>query len=143
MLTMGLAANSLEAVSLHDTLKTVAFRGTYGIQKIAFDKHVLNANFFAEFGKSIELCAEVTKLNHVPLGCGISFLEVTYQRLGCVLFFLLSEGQLQGRIAIRLLILDLGDYAGTCLDDGTRDILAVLAKYARHSNLTSYDSRHG
>src|SRR5436190_9673302 len=140
---MGLATYSTKAVTLYDTLEAVALGGTYCIQKIAFGKHILNAYFFAEFGNSIELCAEVTKLNHVPLGCGISFLEVTYQRLGCVLFFLLSEGQLQGRVTIRLLILDLGDYAGTCLDDGTRDILAILAKYARHSNLTSYDSRDG
>jgi hypothetical protein len=137
MLTVRLASDTCEAIPFDNTLKTVALRGPYGIQKITFGKHILNTNFFAELGNAVELCAEVTKLNHSPLGCGISFLEVTYQRLGCVLFFLLSEGQLQSRIPVSLSIFYLSDDAGPCLDDCARDILTVLAIYARHPNFTS------
>src|SRR5437868_7264359 len=121
MLTVSLATYSLEAMTLHNTLKAVPLRGTHGIQKIPFGKHILNTDLFAEFGNTVELCAEVTKLNHVPLGCGVSFLEVTYQRLGCVLFFPFSEGQLQCAVIVCLSVFYL------CVDTRPflRDFLGV------------------
>jgi len=61
------------------------------------------------------------------------FFEVTKLSFGSTFFCFVIETKLKSLIAINLFGSDLGNYARTCFDDGTRYIFTVLIKNAGHS----------
>ena len=73
VLTVGLAADSCEAVAVHNALETLTFRSTYHVHEGDFSlEDVLNGQNVAELELPAVICGEFDKL---ALGSGTGLLK--------------------------------------------------------------------
>jgi hypothetical protein len=135
VLTVGLAADSCEAVAVHNALETLTFRGT---------DHVHERNFVAEDVSDredvteLELFGEVGgEFHELALGSGTGLFEMPHQRRAGVLFSGFVIGKLYSFVTVGLNCTDLRDNARTSLDNSARYVLTVGTENGSHSDFFS------
>lgn len=131
MLAVGSVVDTAEAVALYDTLKSFSLSGSNGVDQVAFREYFVNFNnitngFFDD--------VKIAKFNHLVFRTCFGLVEMPQESLGCVLGLRFTETDLQSRVAVRLLCLNLRDDAGAGFDYGAGHIIASRIKYAGHSN---------
>ena len=84
---------------------------------------------------------ELHEMTHAVLEAGL--LEVAELGLADVLVLALLEGELHGLIAVSLDGADLGDRAGSRLDDGDGHDVAVVVEELGHAHFLADDASHG
>src|ERR1700740_986460 len=114
MLTVRLAPNPMETVTLYHALEAFTFRGAYYFNIIAFGKNV-NCNGFT----NIFFYCEIAEFFREFFGSCLCFGEMICCGLGGVFFFFIAKRKLKSIVAIGFFGLYLGNDAGACLDDRT------------------------
>ena len=114
MLTVGLAADSLEVVAMYDSLEALTLGSTDDVdERNLIVEDILNGNHVAE----LELSGEVRReLDEFLLGRSSCLFKMALQGRTGLLFFLFVIGKLYSGVTVLFNCTDLRDNAGTSLD---------------------------
>ena len=135
VLTVGLAADSCEAVAVHNALETLTFRSTDHVHEGDLSlEDILNGENVAELELPAVICGEFYKL---ALGSGTGLFEMPHQRRAGVLFADFVIGKLYSFVTVGFHCTDLRDNARTSLDNGARYVLTVGTENGSHSDFLS------
>ena len=134
MLTVGLAAYSGKAVTLHDSLESLSLRSTGDVNVSRVGEHVGDSEHVTQFQLLSEVCLELDKL---ALRRGSCLFEMPHERSAGMLFTHFVIGKLYSGITIFLYCTDLRDYAWTSLNDGAWNVLSIGTENGCHSDFLS------
>jgi hypothetical protein len=135
VLAVGLAADSCEAVAVHNALETLTLRSTDHVHERDLSlEDVLNGDHVAELELPAVICGEFDKL---ALGSGTGLFEMPHQRRAGVLFTHFVIGKLYSLVTVGFDSTDLRDNARTSLDNGARYVLTVGTENGSHSDFLS------
>ena len=135
MLTVGLAADTGEMVTVDDALETFTFRSTdYVHERDLVFEDVLNGDDITES----KLPGEIRrKLDELLLGSGSCLFEVPHERRAGVLFCGFVIGKLYSGITIFFNCTELRNNARTSLDNGAWNVLSLGTENGSHSDFLS------
>ena len=135
VLTVGLAADTGEMVTVDDALETFTFRSTdYVHERDLVFEDVLNGDDITES----KLPGEIRrKLDELLLGSGSCLFEVPLERLAGVFFCGFVIGKLYSGITIFFYCTELRNNARTSLDNGAWNILSLGTENGSHSDFLS------
>ena len=134
MLTMGLATDTGETMTLYDALESLTLRSADHIDELDIREDVSDCERVAE----LELSGEIGReFDQFLLGRHACLFEVALQSLAGVLFLFLVIGKLNGGVTIGFDRTNLRDNTRTSLNDGARDILPVGTEDGNHSDFFS------
>ena len=130
--------STLSAVALDGALIAVALAGAGHVHKVAlFEGVSLDDVADVQLGRVLKV-----ELAQVLLGADGCLVQVAHLGLGQLTLGDILVAQLNGRIALFLDSLLLNDRAGTRLDDGDGDHLAVFVEDLRHADFLADDCFH-
>ena len=130
--------SALSAVALDGALIAVALAGAGHVHKVAlFEGVSLDDVADVQLGRVLKV-----ELAQVLLGADGCLVQVAHLGLGQLTLGDILVAQLNGRIALFLDSLLLNDRAGTRLDDGDGDHLAVFVEDLRHADFLADDCFH-
>ena len=135
VLTVGLTADTLEVVTVHNALETLTFGSTDNIDEcdILFED-VGNGDLVAQLEFALEIYLKLYELAHRSDPC---LCKMALKSLAGVLFCGFVIGKLHCGIAVFFYSADLRDNARTSLDDGAREVLPVGTENGSHSDFLS------
>jgi len=134
MLTVGLVADTAEAVTGDYALEAFTLGGADNVDKLALLED-LDGEHFTVF--LLVAFLEAGELSEVAFGGGVGFGEVATHSLGGVLFALFTKGELDSLIAIFLNGSDLCNDTRTSFNHCARNLLSVGIKKTGHSDFLS------
>jgi hypothetical protein len=124
-------ADTVEAVTLHNTSKTLTFARASHVDQLAGFKN-LGANFLTE---RVLISIASAKLNNMAARSYASLREVSSERLGYLTWVDSTEGELNSDITVACFVSHLGDNARTGLYDGNRNHPVVRVEDLSHTEL--------
>ena len=135
MLTVSLAADAGETITVYNALETLTFRSADNVAVL----HILGEDvLYCELVSELELSLEVVlELDELPHGSNSCLLEMPLKRRAGVLFCCFVIGKLHCRITVGLHGADLRDNARTSLDDGAWYVLTISTENGCHSDFLS------
>ena len=135
MLTVGLATDSLEVVTMYNSLESLTFGSTDDIHELdAFIDNVGERDGVTEFKLSREVHRELYEL---LFGSGSCLFEVPHKRRAGPLFLFFAIGKLYSGITIFFYCTHLCDNARTSLNDGAWYIFTISTENGSHSDFLS------
>ena len=135
MLTMGLAADALEVVTMYNSLESLTLGSTDNIHELyAFFDDVRDSEGVAEFELSFEVCLELDKL---ALRSGSCLFEVPHERRAGVLFCSFVIGKLYSGITIFFNCTQLRNNTRPSFDNGAWNVLSISTENGSHSDFLS------
>ena len=131
-------ANTLEAVTLHNTCETLTLGLANDVYLLTGLEH-LNGQFLTE-GILSSVCG--AQFDEVTTGSNTGLLEVTSQRLGNLARIDGTETDLHSVVAVSFLVTDLSNNVRIGLDDGHRHNFAVLVPDLSHAKFSTQQTLH-
>ena len=135
MLTMGLTADTLEVMTVHNALETLSFGNTDNVNEgDILSENVGYGEFVSELEFALEICLKLYELTHRG---NSSLGKMALEGLAGVLFCCFVIGKLHCCITIGFNGADLRNNARTSLDDGAWKVLSISTENGSHSDFLS------
>ena len=135
VLTVGLTADTLEVMTVHNTLETLTFGSTDNVHESdILCEDIGNRESVAKLELSREIRLEFDEFTHRSDPC---LCKVALEGLAGVLFCGFVIGKLHCGIAVFFYSADLRDNARTSLDDGAWKVLSISTENGSHSDFLS------
>ena len=135
VLAVSLAADTGEAMALHNTLETLTFGSTDNV----YESHILSEDVgHGESVAQFEIPCEVRrKFDELAVRSGPCLFEVALESLAGVFFCSFVIGKLYGGITIIFNRTELRNNTRTSLDNGAWKILSISTENGSHSDFLS------
>ena len=135
MLTVSLAADAGETITVYNALETLTFRSADNVTELhILGEDVPDCELVSELELSREVVLEFDELFHGSCSC---LLEMPLKRRAGVLLCCFVIGKLHCRITVGLHGADLRNNARTSLDDGAWYVLTISTENGCHSDFLS------
>ena len=134
MLTVGLAADTGETITVDNALETLTLRSTDNVDILGVSKDVSYCEGVAKLELTSEIRLEFDEFTH---WCNSCLFEMPLKRLAGVLLSCFVIGKLHGLITVLFNGTQLRNNARTSLDDGAWQVLAISTENGSHSDFLS------
>ena len=134
MLTVGLAAYSLEAMAFYNTLETFTLRYTYYIDPFGRTEYVCDGECVTQLHFIAEVVCE---LYEFAFGCGSCLFKVAFESLAGVFLFHFVIGKLYSGITIILYCTNLRNNTRTSFNNGAWNVFSISIENGSHSDFFS------